>query len=142
LGAHYAGAKPDVCETLARYGHGLGVAFQIADDVLDLLGDEATVGKSLGTDLVKQKATLPLIRLLDVAAPHQREEICSLLADSENHHRDALRPWFEQFDTVGYARRQAESFSQQAGAELAALPATPACQSLAGLADFVIHRRQ
>ena len=70
LGAHYAGAKPEVCEALARYGYDLGVAFQIADDVLDLLGDEATVGKSLGTDLLKQKATLPLIRLLDVAAPH------------------------------------------------------------------------
>ena len=62
--------------------------------------------------------------------------------ESGNHHRDALRPWFEQFDAVGYARQKAHSFSRQAGAGLAALPATAACQSLAGLADFVINRRQ
>jgi octaprenyl-diphosphate synthase len=142
LGAHYAGAPPETCETLARYGHGLGVAFQIADDVLDLLGEEATVGKSLGTDLLKQKATLPLIRLFETVDPQQRQQIRSLLAQSGNHHRDALRPWFERFEAIGYARGQAESFSRRAGAELAALPDTPACHSLAGLADFVVDRRQ
>ena len=55
-----------LCEALSHYGHDLGVAFQIADDVLDMVGEEnAAVGKSLGTDLLKQKATLPLIRLLE-----------------------------------------------------------------------------
>ena len=65
LGAYYAGANDESLEALRRYGYNLGMAFQIADDLLDLLGDENTVGKSLGTDLLKQKATLPLIRLLD-----------------------------------------------------------------------------
>ena len=51
------------------YGRDLGVAFQIADDVLDIWGEERATGKSLGTDLEKQKLTLPLIRLLATAPP-------------------------------------------------------------------------
>ena len=50
LGAVYAGAEPDVIEQMAAYGRHLGIAFQIADDVLDLVGHEGTVGKTLGTD--------------------------------------------------------------------------------------------
>ena len=69
LGAHYAGAAEATVEALERYGRDLGVAFQIADDVLDIWGEERTTGKSLGTDLEKQKLTLPLIRLLATAPP-------------------------------------------------------------------------
>ena len=126
LGAHYAGAEPAVCEALARYGHDLGVAFQIADDVLDLVGDQATVGKSLGTDLLKQKATLPLIRLLDSVTPPERGELMALLSRSGNHHRDALRPWFERYDAIPYAREKAQWFTRQRGRELASLPTTAA----------------
>jgi octaprenyl-diphosphate synthase len=142
LGAHYAGAAPEIDERLARYGHGLGVAFQIADDVLDLLGEEATVGKSLGTDLLKQKPTLPLIRLFEKVDPQQRQAIRSLLSQSGNHRRDALQPWFDEVDAIGYARGEAESFGRLAGAELTPLADTPARRSLAGLAEFVITRRQ
>ena len=67
LGAHYAGASEAVVRALEEYGRDLGVAFQIADDVLDLMGEERATGKSLGTDLEKQKVTLPLIRALNVA---------------------------------------------------------------------------
>src|SRR5262249_36558025 len=51
LGALYSGATEEVVESLAQYGRALGVAFQIADDLLDLVGEERTTGKSLGTDL-------------------------------------------------------------------------------------------
>jgi octaprenyl-diphosphate synthase len=142
LGAHYAGAEPAVCDALDRYGHDVGVAFQIADDLLDLVGDEAAVGKSLGTDLLKQKATLPLIRLLGTVDSRERQDITTLLAGSNNHHRDTLRPWFERHDAISYARGRAEWFTRQAARELAGLPATPALQSLLGLTEFVINRRQ
>ncbi|HEY1379286.1 MAG TPA: polyprenyl synthetase family protein, partial [Gemmataceae bacterium] len=61
LGALYAGADADAVERLANYGRLLGLAFQVADDLLDLLGREDTAGKTLGTDLQQQKLTLPLI---------------------------------------------------------------------------------
>src|SRR5436309_12027933 len=61
LGAHYAGASAEVVEALGRYGRYVGQAFQIADDLLDLVGEEDAAGKSLGTDLEQGKLTLPLI---------------------------------------------------------------------------------
>ena len=85
-------------------GSNLGIAFQIADDLLDVLGDEATAGKSLGTDLVKQKATLPLIRLLSQADRSERAELLAILSSPSEEtppgaealvgafRRDLLRP--------------------------------------------------
>lgn len=142
LGAHYAGADPTVCEALARYGHDLGMAFQIADDVLDVSGDEDTAGKSLGTDLVKQKATLPLIRLLNAVSAEERVELISVLSRSGDHHRDALRPWLDRYEAIAYARDKAKWFTQRASKELASLPAMPARDSLHALTEFVVMRHQ
>src|SRR5581483_403973 len=64
LGAHYSRAETGVVKAMGRYGRYLGIAFQIIDDVMDLIGDEGLAGKSLGSDLEQQKLTLPLIRLL------------------------------------------------------------------------------
>src|SRR5437667_958863 len=61
LGAAYSGKEPDIVERLAGYGRRLGIAFQIADDLLDLVGEEQATGKSLGTDVDQRKLTLPLI---------------------------------------------------------------------------------
>lgn len=140
LGAYYAGAETAVCDALDRYGHKIGVAFQIADDVLDLLGDEASVGKSLGTDLLKQKATLPLIRLLAAVGEEDRAALTEALSKEGDHHREVLRPWLQRHDVVSYSREQARSFTDSAREELALLPETPAKTSLEGLADFVINR--
>ena len=131
-----------MCEALARYGHDLGMAFQIADDVLDLSGNEAVVGKSLGTDLLKQKATLPLIRLLDTIGAQDRVQLLSILSRSDNHHRDALRPWFERYDALAYAQEKARWFTDRASGELAMLSATAAGESLRGLTEFVVTRQQ
>lgn len=142
LGAHYAGAQPVVCEALARYGNDLGVAFQIVDDVLDMVGEESKAGKSLGTDLLKQKATLPMIRLLSTVNPAERAELMSALSGSGNHHRDVLQPWFDRSDAIPYARERARSYTRQACGELAVLPNSAACGSLSALTDFVINRHQ
>lgn len=64
LGARYAGATDEAIERLSEYGRDLGIAFQIADDVLDLQGSEQAAGKTLGTDVEQQKLTLPIIRAL------------------------------------------------------------------------------
>lgn len=140
LGAYFGGGSPDVCEALTRYGRGLGVAFQIADDLLDLLGDEDKVGKSLGTDLAKKKLTLPLIRLLDQVDPHQRERIIAEIGQAENH-REFLRPWFERTDAVAYARAKSQAIVRNAVANLETLPESPARDSLERLAAFAISRQ-
>ncbi|NQU23948.1 MAG: polyprenyl synthetase family protein [Candidatus Nealsonbacteria bacterium] len=142
LGSHYADAEPEVCEALARFGRYLGVAFQIADDLLDLLGDEETAGKSLGTDLIKQKATLPLIRLLDRADSSQRDEVIALLTADGILKREALHPWLERFDVLPYTREKAISYTRLAGEQLESLPPSEARDVLKGLTDFVVTRRQ
>lgn len=62
LGGEYSGGSADAVASLGRYGNAVGIAFQIADDYLDLWGDDDTVGKTLGTDVEQGKVTLPLIR--------------------------------------------------------------------------------
>jgi len=142
LGAYYAGGDHEACDALARCGHYLGVAFQIADDLLDLTGDERAAGKSLGTDLVKQKPTLPLIRLLEGCGDARRAELVELLSRSGNHRAPALRPYFDESDAVSYSRETAVRFARQAGRELAALPASEARDMLLGLTEFVVTRNR
>lgn len=142
LGAYYAGGSAEQRQTLGLYGYHLGVAFQIADDVLDLAGDEATVGKSLGTDLLKQKATLPLIYLFHRAAPQQRQEIQALLAASDNHQIEVLRGWFERYDALASAQATAVEYTRRAADALQELPSSPARDALLGLTEFVVQRRQ
>ena len=141
LGAHFSGADAEVEEALARYGLNLGVAFQVADDLLDVQGDEAQVGKSLGTDLLKQKSTLPVIRLLEQATPEARLRLLAQLNSSDNHRRETLRPYWESSDSLVYAREKATVFSQLAVQQLDLLPPSPARDSLAGLAEFVVSRQ-
>ena len=78
LGAFINEASPAVISALRTFGLRLGTAYQIYDDVLDLAGDEAKAGKSLGSDLRKGKLTLPILHLLqnaDAAERHQLSEI-------------------------------------------------------------------
>ncbi|MGA2034324.1 MAG: polyprenyl synthetase family protein [Thermoguttaceae bacterium] len=142
LGAHYAGGDPAQCEALERFGLELGVAFQIADDLLDVLGDESKVGKSLGTDLLKQKSTLPMIRLLAQVPLPERRELLALLSRSDNHRREALRPWWDGSDALAYTRQKAYWHARQAAEALAVLPPGPAREALRGLTDFVVSRDQ
>jgi len=141
LGAHYAGAGQQVKQALGRYGSSLGMAFQIVDDLLDITGDEATTGKSLGTDLLKQKTTLPLIRLLSTVEPSARQQILAVLSDPAKEIRESLRPWFNQTDALDYARHRASDYVQSAVDQLDVVPAGPIRDVLHKLAQFVITRQ-
>jgi octaprenyl-diphosphate synthase len=140
LGALYSEAAPEVVESLARYGRGLGIAFQIADDLLDLLGDERQTGKSLGTDVEQQKLTLPLIRLLDRAPSDWVPRLEQILRSPENHKREVLRPYLVESGAFSYAKRRAEEFAARARAELACLPPSECRTLLECLTDRVVHR--
>ena len=65
LGARVAGGQEATCEALGDFGERIGIAFQVIDDILDVEGDQETVGKTVGLDLQKGKLTLPMILLLD-----------------------------------------------------------------------------
>ncbi|HEV8059753.1 MAG TPA: polyprenyl synthetase family protein, partial [Gemmataceae bacterium] len=140
LGAIYADMPDDVVQGMARFGRWLGVAFQVVDDLLDLVGEEKTTGKSLGTDLEQQKLTLPIIRLLERSAPEPRSRLMQILASPGNHKREQLRPFLAESDALAYARDRAKDFAARSRAELACLPNTPSKQVLTALTDRVVHR--
>ncbi len=140
LGAHYAGAPEATVRALDDYGRDLGVAFQIADDVLDIWGEERATGKSLGTDLEKQKLTLPLIRLLATAEPPAAESIRRFLADPGPDHRRQLRDRLGRSDALSYAWEQAERFAARAASALDHLPESPSKATLRALTHQVVRR--
>ncbi len=75
LAAKLSGLPADAEESLHNYGMKLGTAYQIYDDCLDLVGSEEVVGKTLRTDLLKGKLTLPILNLLETASEAQRMKL-------------------------------------------------------------------
>jgi octaprenyl-diphosphate synthase len=142
LGALYSGAAPEVVLRMERFGRGVGLAFQIADDLLDLVGEEQTVGKSLGTDVEQQKLTLPLIHVLARGPEGLAARVRQVLASPGNHKREALRPLLAEGDGLDYARRRAEELARQAREELGCLPPSPCRTILEAVTDRVVHRSQ
>jgi octaprenyl-diphosphate synthase len=138
LGAHYSGAETAVVEALSRFGRWVGQAFQIADDLLDLVGEEQATGKSLGTDLEQGKMTLPLIHVLNESPLGGR--VRRMLETEENHKREALRPLIVEGGGLDYARQRALGLAAQARDELSCLPASAARAVLEAITDRVVHR--
>jgi octaprenyl-diphosphate synthase len=140
LGAHYAGASEEVVERLTNFGRDLGIAFQIVDDVLDLQGEEATTGKSLGTDLEQQKPTLPIIHALESHSPTKRDELLSLLSNDIAPSRQALLPWLAEYDSIEYAYETAKRFAASALEHLMCLEGSEATNTLRLISGFVVER--
>jgi octaprenyl-diphosphate synthase len=140
LGALYSGSADFVVESMSRYGRWLGIAFQIADDVLDLFGDEAATGKSLGTDLEQHKLTLPLIRLLEQLPRTSLSHVEAILRSPGNHKRQALQAYFDTTDALAYAQARAENYAERARDELDCLPASVCRSVLQQLTERVVHR--
>ena len=140
LGALYAGAGEQVVEQMTSYGRSLGIAFQIADDLLDLIGEEQAAGKSLGTDLEQQKLTLPVIHLLASAAPEQASRVRALLQSAAPSRRIALARELEASGALAYARRRAEAFAAQAAADLDCLLPSECRAILEMLTERVVNR--
>lgn len=137
LGAHYAGADEKTCRAFYDYGMNLGRAFQIMDDLLDMLGEEALVGKTLGSDIEKGKPTLPLIRHLQVAKPAAKE---AAIAAAKAGDRAALTRLLHETESFKYAASRATGFAQAAKKGLEGLPSGELRELLFEIADFVLSR--
>jgi octaprenyl-diphosphate synthase len=141
LGAIYAGTGSELVERLTEYGRCLGIAFQIADDLLDLVGLESSTGKTLGTDLVQQKLTLPLIHALECLPSAEASEFRSLIADPEGS-RETLLATLRETGSLAYARRRAEEFASQARSALSPLPPSEFRTVLTHLTDWTTRREK
>jgi octaprenyl-diphosphate synthase len=151
VSAELGGCDTKVSEALFDFGQTLGVAFQVIDDVLDLTGDQDTVGKSLGRDLAKGKLTLPLIHALNSAGSDTGSKLRGLLGDQADaglsdeqrvggaHQIVGL---LEAGDSLAYARGRALELIEQAKTHLREhLADTPARAFMLSMADAVITRK-
>ncbi|WP_172385783.1 polyprenyl synthetase family protein [Streptomyces sp. MNP-20] len=145
FGAMMSGADETVVDVLTQYGERLGVAFQLADDVLDIASDSTESGKTPGTDLREGIPTLPVLRLrerverLGLAEDIALSELLDSDLTDDARHAEALsllraHPALEQ------ARRDTVRYAQEARATLAPLAEGDAKAALVELCDLVVHR--
>jgi octaprenyl-diphosphate synthase len=139
-----AGGNGRFRSTLATYGHALGMAFQIADDLLDYTGSEAEVGKPVGLDLKEHKVTLPLIHALPrmTRAGRRRVEHFFAAPDPTDEGIAGVVELVVEHGGLEYARERAESFGERASAALDPLPESPEREALQDAVSYVIGRRR
>lgn len=152
MGAYLGGARGEALAAFERFGAALGIAFQIVDDILDLVGDEAKTGKTLGTDLVNKKETLPLILYLQNASESERKATLSRLeAGVSLDERSEFAAMLTESGAVDAARAEADALVDEALSIVANLRETgektalseesaQAFDALEALARFVVKR--
>ncbi|MFG3050148.1 polyprenyl synthetase family protein [Kitasatospora sp. NPDC048239] len=145
IGALMAGAEPWVTDILAAYGERIGMAFQLADDVLDIASDGHESGKTPGTDLREGVPTLPILLLQQMPADesdpadHRLRELLTLDLTDDGLHAEALR-LLRRHPALEHARRETLRHAEEARALLDPLPEGPAKAALQGLCDAVAIR--
>jgi octaprenyl-diphosphate synthase len=135
MGGWLAGTGHD--EALAAYGHALGVAFQIVDDVLDVTGSEERARKSLGLDVRSGTPNIVLIRAMNDGTDSAR--LRRLFARPDGHEKEIL-DLVSASDGIAYARAKAEEYCRRAADAVSALPRSEHRDALIGLAEFVSGR--
>ncbi len=143
LGALYAKADPSKSRALKEYGHLLGTAFQVVDDLLDYLGDTLT-GKTIGNDFREGKITLPVIRALQAANPEEQQQLEALLTSrgEDPGQLEAVRGYIAQLGGFDAARNEARALVDAAISELALLPDSEEKHLLEGLGVYVLNRKK
>jgi heptaprenyl diphosphate synthase len=138
FGGMVAGVDPDQIEALTRFGEGLGVVFQLADDLIDIVSDSS--GKSQGTDLREGVPTLATLLIQRAARPedsHLLELLAGPVSAADLPEALAL---VRAHPAVAEVRSQIAAGASAAAAELAGLPEGPAQRSLLALCDLAVTR--
>ncbi|MBI4552094.1 MAG: polyprenyl synthetase family protein [Candidatus Latescibacteria bacterium] len=143
IGAFLTSGSKDVAACFRQYGESLGLAFQIADDLLDFVGDADTIGKPTGNDVRTGTVTLPLIRALQ-RAPHAEAAAIREIIDGEIDDGDWQRviEFTKARGGIEYARQKAEAFAATAKAQLNSVKDSPAKRSLLAMVDYAIDREK
>ena len=140
LGALAAGADAKVQKAMGIFGHELGMAFQIVDDLLDYRADTAESGKNLGTDLAEGKPTLPLIHAMKNGTPEARALIQAALKEGRVEQLEKVLAAVEQTGGLAYSAALAAAHGKAAISALDDLPDSPFKDALVGIARFATQR--
>ncbi|HIB68594.1 MAG TPA: polyprenyl synthetase family protein [Phycisphaerales bacterium] len=144
LAALYSDATPAQVQAASDFGRNLGHAFQIVDDILDIWGDPAVLGKPVGSDLQEQKYTLPFLMSYGSSAEDEREEVHKLLANGSypGEHIPELVKWMDRHQGRARASERATQYTLAAQSALEVLPVSKARDDLAQLVDFLVERQK
>ena len=139
IGALVAGHPRATVESLTEFGLAYGMAFQVVDDILDVVATDEELGKPAGNDLLEGIYTLPVIHALADSA--LAAELTPLLtAEMTLDERDRARKIIRNSDGVTTALDVAKSWADKAAAALTELPDTPGAQALRAASDDLIQR--
>jgi octaprenyl-diphosphate synthase len=141
-GAVSAGAPPERCRALRKFGQDLGLAFQLVDDALDYSGDSGTLGKNPGDDFREGKATLPLL-LVMARTPGEREFWVRTVDRREQTDEDfqRARELMRQTGALDTTLDLAAGYAESAKAALEGFGVNAWRPALQELADFAVKRR-
>ncbi|MFL5626476.1 MAG: polyprenyl synthetase family protein [Ktedonobacteraceae bacterium] len=143
-GAIVSHATDEEIALLNEYGHNLGIAFQIIDDVLDYTQDQSTIGKPAGNDLRQGMVTLPLIYALQEQTHNgHHQQVHGLLNGTSHKDEDihAVVKWINQGQGIKRAQADAHAYGSKARTALYHFPASPDRDVLDELIDFVVTRK-
>jgi len=141
IGAILAGAGLEEQRALRDYGMNLGIAFQLADDILDLTSEAESLGKAAGSDLLEGKVTLPLIYLME-AEPSLRPRLENVMLTGryDDLPRETIREMLDSCGTLETIRERAGKFAADARKNLDVLGESEYRVALEGIPSFVIDR--
>jgi len=140
LGALVAQGDKAACRAMMDYGINLGMAFQITDDLLDIVGDENKMGKSLGADMANHKLTLPMIHLLRTINDKDKAVVIKELASGEKPRR--LPEILNSSGSINYTRAKANYYCNAAMQALTVLADCPAKTELVRITGSICTRSE
>ena len=141
FGASFAGVEQPLVEALTAFGEEVGVAFQLSDDLLDIVSADGTSGKSPGTDLREGVATLPVLFALagDDPAEARLRELVAAPITAADEHAEALA-LLRASDALARATAVLREYADRARRRLDGIPAGEVRDALSALCDYVVTR--
>ena len=142
VGAILAKASEKDEKALSDYGFNLGLAFQMADDLLDYTANPVSLGKEIGADLKEGKLTLPVIRALGVANPKDQSQMKAIIQNEQFSAEEfrILVDMLNQYDGIQYTRKLAVERIDAAKAALSVFQPTEIRNLLNDIADYALER--
>lgn len=140
LGAICANQDAAGIRRMRRFGHALGMAYQLVDDLLDYIADPEVSGKNLGADLAEGKPTLPLIHAMERGNRAQSALIRASISDGALDKLTNVLEAVEQTGAIPYTRGFAERYGAEALEAIGEVPDSPYKRSLVGIVEFTLAR--
>ena len=140
FGAIFGGASKEIIETLTTFGEKVGVAFQLADDVIDIASDSNQSGKTPGTDLKEGVPTLVTLQILKSNDPKDSALKEKLLKPIPADEIESVIKALRVHPALGIARSQLHELARESKAMLLSLPNNPARKTLESLCDAIVNR--